>query len=601
MKKMKKNRKISKVGLYTILIVFAIGLTIYPQTSSRYNSNEWDKLIYHSKLSELYVKGAVRAEWAANNFSENLVYFDVTFNRNLNVPMQKKDVYNLSFIKKMEDGSVKKDGELCEVVWVKKSSTGEEQFSFPLEYTTNQEDTITARIRCKVDAITDVAADDKTWYVFNIVVKEQIDDDDYPFVYSDYDYKRVYTNTEICPTHPEIFTISNTSTTKLNDFLDKLSSYATCTTWESVDSLFTGKLNHYFQKSFTTEESMCTSIPGLDIECTNLPDTNETQFKLTAKPTLPGYARTKYAYDDGRSEYMFITSTVKEDLEEVFHYYLQTYVYPESSQSVDLIHNYLHRFGSTFKLGEETVVEGGTRYRVIAVDELTKKEVILYGVLYSPTNRLLVADPMLLNYAYNVKNNLIVIPAIDSFDMVDLFNKGLILVYNDWMTSKLETAIKADTRIRSSYTTNQEGATIKDIDDYYITAAINDDNTTQYVMTHIYSNSTTVSQAADGTDQRYTVAELSIVDIDNINATMFPTAPKEIRLASLTTDYQVDDGAILTNLVTKLNTYFGQEGTTVTFTEGGRSATLGVYPVPSTYTVSADEEPNEVVENTSNE
>lgn len=583
MKIMKKNRKVSKVGLYTILVVFAIGLTIYPQTSSRYDYKEWDKLIYNSKLSELYVKGAVTAQWSADNFSENVVYFDVKFDRNPNMLNKEKDVYtNLSFTKKLSDGTVKKDAELCEVIWVKKASTGEEQFNFPIEYTTNETESFTARIKCRIDAITDVAADNTTWYAFNIAIKEKIDDDEYSFVYSSYDLSRQYDSNPI-PEHPEVFTISKNSTTKLADFIKKMEDYATYTPWESVDEYFTGKLINYFKKSYTKEESICTSIPGLNIECTELTETDEIQFTLTAKPTLRGYARTRYAVDQNDAEYMFITSFTEEDLEEAFHYYLTTYTYPESSQAVELIHNYLHRFGATFKLEDQPVVAGGTRYRVIAVDEITKKEVILYGVLYSPTNRLIVTDSMLLNYAYNVKNHKIVMPVLDEFDLEDLFNKGLILVYSDWMTDKMVTALKADTRIYNSYTkNNSDKQTLVDFDDYFITAVTNEDNTTQYIMTHIYSNDTTITDKGE----KYSVAELSIIDPNNITSATFPTVPTNIYLSALNADYQTDN-TIFASIVTSLNTYFAQE-MTVSFTTGSK-ATTGVYTVPSTYTQSQEE------------
>ena len=77
-----KTKKILKVTLFTSLVLGSIGLTLYPDTNSRFIKNSDDETVlkFNSSINNLY-GGSTELNHEQNSTGENL-YLKLNFNHN---------------------------------------------------------------------------------------------------------------------------------------------------------------------------------------------------------------------------------------------------------------------------------------------------------------------------------------------------------------------------------------------------------------------------------------------------------------------------------------------------------------------------------------
>lgn len=346
MKKLKK-KKIIIVSLYTTLVLGTIGLTLYPETNSRFikNSKEDTILSYRSQLENLY-GGKITYDTAGSDATTAKLSF--TFNRNDLIrditTSENKDVYTIDVPNGCRIESSTSSG-------IKETIEGSENIRYTfISPGDDGTQAIIIRAACDVDTIAPEKTDP---FKIGFKVYEKYGSED-EFLYKDFIYdagtKEDYLKDKVSDLVVEQTELTFKATGSRQDIYIKFKEW----------------VQSYSRKDYKDEVvkylSLSSVLPNYDSDITKFfnfvetEDPNVLKGLLLAKKSFPcsetectvefklddnflGYARTKDEQSD--LKILYFSSNDNEQLKSALNYYLTTRVYPNGAEFRERVYNYI--------------------------------------------------------------------------------------------------------------------------------------------------------------------------------------------------------------------------------------------------------------------
>lgn len=327
---MKKNSKAIKIALGIIVAINFIWLLKLPITYSKFSDENDNALVYNTQLYNMYFEYTMELSEA----SETKATFLLKFIKNrATADSTDTDKYDIIIPDKCEFSN--KDIDTSGTVSaIDENNPHSRTITFNKDADKNHINRIF--ITCSVEKNSKLD--------FNVKINETIGKE--KFTYVKYSYNQSYQDYL-----DEMSKIDSIITTPA----DKLT-YDTLLNWIKEYSKTAGyydQLLQYVQSVFKTvddikNENKFNSLPGFSIEL----DSNKTEYTFKALDNFVGYART-YAImssSSNNSNDLYFSTKAKLELNKAFTNYLNWYIYPNNSEAVNLVNEYISSKGGIYSI-----------------------------------------------------------------------------------------------------------------------------------------------------------------------------------------------------------------------------------------------------------
>lgn len=329
-------KKINKVLIYTLLVFSLFTFSVYPKSHAKY-FDEDEALFYALELDKLFIgENDTISYVSGTNYSK--VKYLFTFNSSNLL----KDGESVSYRIVVDN--------VCSIDSVSHKGTknGNEA---TVKLTANTDDEIMVNYSCNVEDIIEV--DSGIEFVKSgFKVYETYQPDNIEYLYTKGSEKialSVYHDKDHYPLPTGIISVDKKTLTLPKDAINK---YDTFVSWindygNKYDAAYTSDLLAYVQSVYSDE----TAILNKELSLRGIVVTSDANGDYTYefKDSVIGYARTSrslYKY----SMYFTDKSMEADDMTEVLTYYLNTYVYPDDSETVTKVLDYINSRGGIKKL-----------------------------------------------------------------------------------------------------------------------------------------------------------------------------------------------------------------------------------------------------------
>lgn len=331
-------KKINKVLIYTLLVFSLFTFSVYPKSHAKYFKED-ESLFYGLNLNKLFIgENDTISYVSGTNYST--VKYRFSFNRST---LLKSDDDSLNYKIVVDDvcsiDSVSGDGS--------KSINGN---TATIKFTDNTESEIIVYYSCSVDDLL-VNESDLDFVTSSFKVYETYKPDNIEYLYtkgsdkillSDY-YEKYPLPTGIISDDKKTLTIPNIALNKYDTFTSWLSEYA-----NTYGSAYTSDLSAYIETVYNDEDTILdTSLSLRGISVTN--DSSKDQYVYELEDNVIGYARTSRSYNKNNM-YFSDKNMTDDEITEVLTYYLNTYVYPDDSETATKVLEYILNKGGINKL-----------------------------------------------------------------------------------------------------------------------------------------------------------------------------------------------------------------------------------------------------------
>ena len=314
----KKNKKVKKVAVFTLLVLCGILLTNFNKTYSRFYDKEDNALVYKGGLYNLYYGYPMEI---ASGTKDN-VKFTLKFKRNKASLEDNQDIYEIIIPDSCQFDSIQTQGNHPEI--------DKTSHSHKITFSKNVGKDYTNRINisCSVDSNSD-----KIEYIAKII--ETIGNE--KFTYIEYSYEKSYKD-YIDQISKEQSSDPVTVEGIYNSLLNWIKEYTA--THGYYDQVLQYIQSVYKDANSLVDESSFTKLPGFRIE----PNDDKTEYTFKILSNFIGYARTYASMNinkGGDYVYLYFSTTSMLELNDLFNNYLKWYVYPNDESANQLIYDYI--------------------------------------------------------------------------------------------------------------------------------------------------------------------------------------------------------------------------------------------------------------------
>lgn len=504
--RLKKNKGIIKIALYTLLVLGGIGLMSFPQTYSSFNDKNDTALVYKSKLYNLYNSFTMNLQQATVDYAR----FTFTFTTNKAVLSNEKDVYQVLIPENCTFDDLSTSG----VAFLDKSS---HSVTINYDANSNREGINTVSITCSVEPNKNLN------YIANIT--EIVDQKQ--LLYIKYTYEESYSNYlgHVYEKVENSETISGKVNKLYDTFIAWVTEYGKYVGYE--DTILAYVKNTYPNESALKNPNNFNSLLGFRIEYDSVKD--EYTFKVL--DNFVGYARTYNYCKNGMCSrdgiLLYFSTDTKGSIYTAFQNYLSLYVYPNNTDAVNYVYNYSYSNNRLYDM-----IFNGTEINGISLIEKTPDVSNIRMTLQLEKNTIL-------STAISSSKNSPYIAFGTSEAMSTSFAYVLMDFYGDYSIDTLLEIFEREDIIASITKNSTDGTSVGVFKDYFIQKDGN-----RYLLIKVYS---------DGSYNMFNITPVSVSN--DISITFNNTTNK------LTINVKGSTESNVKQVITNLDGYFGTSTT----------------------------------------
>lgn len=313
--KEKNSKKVSKVIIYTLLILSSIGLTSFTKTYSQFYEKNDNALTYTARLYNMYYEYSMDLTGA----NKDQAKFTFKFARN-KATLDNTEQYEIVIPDKCTFDYISTPGN------TKPINKDSHSHVITFDKNTNKDSVNLIRIACSVEENKDLK--------YNVNINETIGSK--KFTYITYSYQNTYKN-YIDQITKEDISKPVSGDDVYNSLIAYIKEYTAVTGY--YDEVF-DYISSVYNKDNIKDESNYNKLPGFTIEVND----TKTEYTFKILTNFIGYARSYVSKKINQgTEYMniYFSTASNVELNDVFNNYLNWYVYPDNEQASQLVYNYI--------------------------------------------------------------------------------------------------------------------------------------------------------------------------------------------------------------------------------------------------------------------